>query len=414
MKSKNKITTVHQFYKNIPKSWRIEKLSNKVVIKGRIGWKGLKVSEYVNSGPYIITGIDIANDTVNWDQCSKVTQERYEESPEIMLKENDILMTKDGTIGKLAYIQDLSFVATVAAHIHVIRIKSDDLLPRFLFYFFKTKNFTNLVNSRIEGSVVPSILQRDINELEILIPSIREQQFISDQLLSLDKKIRILVKQNQILENIIQSIFKSWFIDFDGQTEFVDSELGEIPKEWSIGTLGEICEIVMGQSPPGKTYNKEEVGIPFYQGVTDFGFRFPSRRVFCTVPKRFAEENDVLFSVRAPVGSLNIANEYCCIGRGLASIRLKENHGPYLYYLLNSTTREWEKFEAEGTIFGSVTKDDVHDFQIIKPPTNLIKKFNSFTDIIYKTTWDANKEIHELEKIRDLLLPKLMSGEIRV
>jgi len=107
-----------------------------------------------------------------------------------------------------------------------------------------------------------------------------------------------------------------------------DSELGEVPEGWGVGTLGDLCDINMGQSPPGTTYNEIGDGLPFYQGITDFGFRFPSRRVYCTAPTRFAEEGDVLLSVRAPVGSLNVADERCAIGRGVAALRLKEKqHG---------------------------------------------------------------------------------------
>lgn len=93
----------------------------------------------------------------------------------------------------------------------------------------------------------------------------------------------------------------------------------------------------MGQSPPGETYNEIGDGLPFYQGISDFGFRFPGRRVYCTAPTRFAEEGDVLLSVRAPVGSLNVAEERCAIWRGVAGLRLKGKQSGYLYYLFRAT-----------------------------------------------------------------------------
>src|SRR4030042_1278345 len=147
--------------------------------------------------------------------------------------------------------------------------------------------------------------------------------------------------------------------------------------EWPTTRLGGVAEIIMGQSPPGSTYNESGDGLPFFQGIADFGFRFPSRRMYCTEPTRFAQGDDVLLSVRAPVGSLNVAEERCAIGRGVVALRLKERHSGFLYYLLRATQSGWENFEAEGTVFGSVTKSDVHDFKVVIPPKPLREGFAS-------------------------------------
>ena len=154
--------------------------------------------------------------------------------------------------------------------------------------------------------------------------------------------------------------------------------------------------------------------MPFYQGIADFGFRFPSRRVYCTAPTRFAEEADVLLSVRAPVGAFNVAEERCAIGRGLAALRLKEKHNGFLYYLLRTTRSEWEKFEAEGTVFGSVTKSDVHDFKVVIAPKLLRDRFSSVIGPIDDAISNNEKQSRALMVIRDSLLPRLMSGKIRV
>ncbi len=141
---------------------------------------------------------------------------------------------------------------------------------------------------------------------------------------------------NQTLEEIAKAIFKSWFVDFDPvrakaegrptglppeisdlfPNEFVDSEIGEIPRGWNVGTLSDVADITMGQSPPGDTYNDNGVGLPFYQGSTDFGFRFPSLRKYCSEPKRLADADDVLISVRAPVGDLNRAKTIVALDEG--------------------------------------------------------------------------------------------------
>ena len=194
----------------------------------------------------------------------------------------------------------------------------------------------------------------------------------------------------------------------------VDSDFGEIPRGWKVGRLGDICDITMGQSPPGHTYNEGADGLAFYQGIADFGFRFPSRRVYCTEPTRFAEEGDVLLSVRAPVGSLNVAEERCAIGRGVASLRLNGGQNGFLYYLLRATQPGWKMFEAEGTVFGSVTKSDVHDFKVVIPPQPLLKRFASLIGPSDETISNNEKQSRSLALVRDSLLPRLMSGKIRV
>jgi type I restriction enzyme S subunit len=169
----------------------------------------------------------------------------------------------------------------------------------------------------------------------------------------------------------------------------------------------------MGQSPPGHSYNEIGDGDLFYQGIRDFGNFFPSPRVYCTMPKRFASPNDVLLTVRAPIGSINIAFEKCCIGRGLASLRLKKDHGPFLYYLLKSNYNRWQSFEAQGTVFGAITKNNIFNFQIIIPSPELLQQFNILTTPMYDKIWNNNFLIYILNQCRDLLLPKLIAGELQ-
>ena len=160
----------------IPEDWEIKKLEELLFIKGRIGWKGLKKSEFTKEGIIIINGPQIKNGTVNWNHCLRVPIWRHDESKEISVKKGDILMTKDGTIGKMAYIQHLPESATLASGIFLIRSNSEKLDQRFLYYYFNSKFFNKLVESRIEGSVIPHLYQRDIIQLSIPLPSISEQQ----------------------------------------------------------------------------------------------------------------------------------------------------------------------------------------------------------------------------------------------
>jgi len=317
-----------------------------------------------------------------------------------------IIIGRKGSIGKIHYSENSCWPIDTTFYI----VENENYHLKFIFYLLK---FLDLENMDSDTSV-PGLNRTAAHELEINIPEKKEQIRISNILENLDTKISNLQNQNRILEQTAQTLFKSWFVDFDGVTEFEDSELGKIPKGWSIDNLENICEITMGQSPPGTSYNENKDGIIFFQGKTDFGDFFPTPRIYCTSPKRFAEINDILFTVRAPIGSINITKERCSIGRGLASLRLKNNHGSFLYYLLKESYTEWQKFESDGTVYGAVTKDDVLNFKIVKPKLDKIISFNQIADPLYHNIWKNNEQIQSLTKTRDTLLPKLMSGEIRV
>ncbi len=194
----------------------------------------------------------------------------------------------------------------------------------------------------------------------------------------------------------------------------VDSELGKIPEGWKVGTMSNQFRITMGQSPPGTTYNDCGNGLPFYQGGVDFGFRFPARRVFCTAPTRFAEPKDTLVTIRAPVGDVNMALERCAIGRGIAAIRHTTGSCSYTYYFLKSLRRVFWNFEAEGTVFGAISKEGFDSIQHVVPPRSLIKRFETICKPLDDEVELKEVESRTLAALRDALLPKLISGEIRV
>ena len=143
------------------------------------------------------------------------------------------------------------------------------------------------------------------------------------------------------------------------------------PTDWRRVPLSEVATVVMGQSPPGWTYNETGAGLPFYQGSRDFGRRHPKRRVYCTAPTRHASSGDILFTVRAPVGRLNRATEDCAIGRGIASIRSGcQDDTDFLEYALRDKSDHWDALEAEGTVFGSARKADLISLEIPWPSLN--------------------------------------------
>lgn len=181
-----------------------------------------------------------------------------------------------------------------------------------------------------------------------------------------------------------------------------------------IGTLSDIADITMGQSPNGSSYNEDGNGTVFFQGRAEFGFRFPSVRLYTTEPKRMACANDTLMSVRAPVGDLNAAYTDCCIGRGLAAIHSKSNQQSFILYTMFSLRKQLDMFNGEGTVFGSINRTSLNELPIFIPSNREIVKFETIVAPIDAAIRNNYEEICCLEKIRDTLLPKLMSGELDV
>lgn len=206
---------------------------------------------------------------------------------------------------------------------------------------------------------------------------------------------------NKNLEQQAQAIYQQMFID-------------NASSNWTEGTLNDIADITMGQSPSGSSYNEDGNGIIFFQGRAEFGFRFPTVRLYTIEPKRMACANDTLMSVRAPVGDLNVAHTDCCIGRGLAAIHSKNNHQSFVLYTMFSLKKQLDVFNGEGTVFGSINRNSLKEMPILIPSREKIYEFEALVapmDAAIRNNYD---EISRLEKLRDSLLPKLMSGELEV
>ena len=170
----------------------------------------------------------------------------------------------------------------------------------------------------------------------------------------------------------------------------------------------------MGQSPDGSSYNEDGNGVIFYQGSTDFGIRFPSVRMYTTAPTRFAKRGDILMSVRAPVGAVNIANADCCIGRGLSAINAKIGTITYIYFVIHYLKVRFDNLNSAGTTFGSITKDELQELPVLVPSDDVLKLFESASRPIFDMQMNIGQEIEGLTLQRDELLPLLMTGQVSV
>ena len=374
--------------------------------------------KYSKEGIRVVRGDNVTIGNLRWDtEKDKRWNEPFDKTEYYSLQANDIVIGMDGSrVGKnKARIKEEDLPLLLAQRVACVR--HNELAEQdYLYYNIFSKKFIDYVNSIHTGSAIPHISQKQIEDYKILLPDLETQRRIASILSSLDRKIELNNKINADLEEMAQAIFKNWFVDFEPfkDGKFVDSELGMIPEGWKVGTLDEIADITMGQSPAGNSLNEKGEGMIFYQGSSDFGFRFPSIRVFTTEPKRLAVVNSVLFSVRAPVGDINVTKEECCIGRGVASIKSKYGHDSYLFYTMKSLHKLFDSFDGEGTVFGSINKKTLSAIQILLPSDGIVEQFNDIASSFDNRIRSLSDENSRLSLLRDTLLPRLMSGEIEV
>ena len=272
------------------------------------------------------------------------------------------------------------------------------------FVYYLTRQLYDVFRSLGgDGTAVPILNKSAFENISVEIPPLPEQKAIANMLSSLDDKIDLLHRQNKTLEAMAETLFRQWFIE-------------EAKEDWEDGVLNDEFDFIMGQSPSGSSFNDEGNGVPMFQGNADFGFRFPKERVFTTEPTRFACKFDTLISVRAPVGAQNMAHKECCIGRGVAAFRYKSNNEyyTYTYFKLRSLMEEIKQFNNEGTVFGSISKSDFEGIITAIPSNEIVVKFEKEVKPINDKIITNCHQIQTLEKLRDNLLPKLMSGEVRV
>lgn len=309
----------------------------------------------------------------------------------------------------------------------VLRAK-ENIDERFLYYLSISPEFRKQAISLMEGtSGRKRVNENALKISDFLIPDFEEQRKIANILSAIDDKIQINNQINRELEDMAKTLYDYWFVQFDfpdqngkpykssgGKMVYNPELKREIPEGWGVEKLEKIANITMGQSPKGTSYNEVGEGMLFFQGSTDFGWRFPVARQYTTEPSRIAEEDDILLSVRAPVGTLNIADTRCCIGRGLAAINSKVGANSYIFNVMQDFKKLFDMINSVGTTFGSITKDDLYSLQLVYPPTELLMEFDQLVKSFDREIKNRSRQNQELTELRDWLLPMLMNGQVKV
>lgn len=348
---------------------------------------------YLDRGIPLIRSQNVHDNEFVWEGLAFLSEESSEKLKNVELHGGDVLLNITGdSILRCCCLPDALIGGRVNQHVAIVR-SNGTVLPLYLQKWLSMPSMKKLMLGFSSGGTRKAVTQSDILGFPIAVPPLMEQRAIAATLGALDDKIESNSRAMRVSQKLGNALFYSL------ATETV--------------SLSEIASITMGTSPKGETLNENGNGISFYQGTRDFDFRYPRLRVWTTNPKRFAEPNDTLLSVRAPVGDINRSRSRCCIGRGIAAVH-SDSSPSSLYYAMRCAKSTWDKYQGEGTVFASVTKADVHAAEVLwpKPGTQkILEKELSSLDNKIESLCNENES---LASLRDALLPELMSGRIRV
>ena len=399
-------------------------------IDGDRGVNYPKKSELLPEGDcvFLNTG-NVRQNSFDFSNLDFITKEKDNLLRNGKLQRDDIVLTTRGTVGNVAlYSQEVPFSnIRINSGMVIIRVNKNFWHPYFIYLFFQSHLFKKQISRLISGSAQPQLPISILETVNIPQLTLDEQKEIIFNIKSIDQKIEINNQINQELEAMAKTLYDYWFVQFDfpdqngkpykssgGKMVYHPELKREIPEGWGVEKLENIANITMGQSPKGTSYNEVGEGMLFFQGSTDFGWRFPVARQYTTEPSRIAEEDDILLSVRAPVGTLNIADTRCCIGRGLAAINSKVGANSYIFNVMQDFKKLFDMMNSVGTTFGSITKDDLYSLKLIYPPNELLMKFDKSVNSFDREIKNRSRQNQELSQLRDWLLPMLMNGQVKV
>lgn len=377
--------------------------------------------EYSSSGYPMVRVENVKNDFLNLSECYLVDEATCDyHNKNYTPKRDDIIITRVGSFGLIALV-DTDDKFCLGQNIAIISPYQNG---KFLYYYLQSPYIQKFIHGNSGGSSYKSLSLEHIKRLPLVIDGLKISK-IESILYNIDTKIH---NNNAIcadLEGMAKLLYDYWFVQFDfpdengkpykssgGKMVWNEELKREIPDGWEVKPLSAVFDITMGSSPSGASLNENGDGIEFYQGSTDFGNIYPTKRVYTTAPVRFSKAQDVLLSVRAPVGTMNIAMNDCCIGRGLAAIHHFSTM--FAWNTMLTFSAYFDIFNNNGTTFGALTSDDLKGQLTAVPPENLINKYHGTTIAIEKQIRNLSKENQELASLRDFLLPMLMNGQVTV
>lgn len=381
-----------------------------------------KSSDFCSNGVPVIKITNVKPPIISLEEVSYIPEEIANAKQQYILEYNDVLIAMTGShvnqmnsvvgrVGRVKY----EVKSVLNQRVGKIFVKDNSRLDlTFLYYYLGQEKIKfELANVATGSANQANISPNNIRALLIPCPPLDKQQRIASILSAYDDLIENNQKQIKLLEEAAQRLYKEWFVDlrFPGyeNVEIIDG----LPSGWEWKRLDEIADVIMGQSPKSEFYNNNFEGLPFHQGVGSYGNRYVKDDVYSSVKTKVAEAGSVLFSVRAPVGRLNITRNKIVIGRGLSAMNHKNGYQSYLFYMLKERFFK-EDLMGNGSVYASISKDELLSIKFCVPSEVLLKRFNNIVCEFDRKILVIDEQISKLQELRDRLLPKLMSGEVEV
>lgn len=338
-----------------------------------------------------------------------ITPEGVKKSSTQRLPAGSVLFSSRAPIGYIAIAQNEIYTNQ---GFKSLVCKSEVINNLYLYYYLKLN--LNYIKNFASGATFPELSANRIKNIKITFcKSLHEQQKIASILSAYDSQIENNQKRIKLLEQMAENLYKEWFVRFRFPGyEKVEFE-GGVPKGWKRVSLREYANVIMGQSPESCFYNTEKLGLPFHQGCGSYGEFYLRDDIYSTEGKRIAEPNSIIFSVRAPVGRINLTLNKIILGRGVAGINAKNNNNAFLLWLLKQKFSK-EDIIGNGAIFTSVTKNELLGQKLLIPNKELERKFNIIASNIETEIKLLTLQKEVLTTQRDLLLPRLMSGKLSI
>lgn len=416
--------------------WREEPLGRHSKVKARIGWRGLASSEYTDDGPLLVAGKHVRDGQVDWTSCDHITEYRYRESMEIALESGDVILTKDGTIGRVARIDCLPGKATLNGTMMLLR-PGEELDYRYLFHVLRGNQFKRLIDDKVSGSSIPHIFQRDMVLLPISLPPRGQQVAIADVLDTLDTTIRqteaIIEKLKQVKLGLLHDLLTRG-IDANGELRppqseaphlYEESVLGWIPRGWTASSIDDACSNVVDcpHSTPKFLDNGVLVARTMHIKAGVFLDRFASRVSEAEYGERIArlrpEPGDVVFTREAPVGEAFVIPEgmRICLGQRVMLLRPVPDkaRGAFLVaQIYSGAVADRIAALTAGTTNPHLNVAEVRQFVVPLPPvseqTAIERQLSSLDSRIEAEADERDK----LLVLKSGLMDDLLTGRVRV
>ena len=413
----------------IPSEWRIVKIRD-IAVEIKSGFASGRRDDTNGIIHLRMFNIDL-DGLLSFKEIVKVP--KPEGWREYLLRHGDILLVNtsgsEEHIGKVAIFENVKLECTYSNHLTRIRIDQNKIDPRWvyfvLYHLWQSGYFKSLIHHQAGGQ--RNIPLKAVENLPIILPQANEARKVAEILSTINKAIEGVDENATWLERLKRALMRELLtgrvrvreengkLVFHRETEFQETEIGKIPRDWKFIELAHLAQIIMGQSPPSSTYNREGVGMPFLQGKMEFGRIYPFPVMYTIQPLKIAEPNDVLISVRAPVGDVNIAPCRLCIGRGLAAIRFNPEVADYIFYFYYfQLIKERLEVLGKGSTFKAITKKDLERLKVVQPSVNEQRKIAEILSTVDKAIELYREKRVRLEHLKKGLMDLLLSGRVRV